>query len=150
MASSKQKAVERNRARHKAGEGESDLATVAEAMGVKPKEAPAKVEPTKTTAEVTAETKVRGGPSIRGLITKMVGQGKSTAEITEAIKEQFPNSRAAAIPSKHISFYRSRMKKDNPASVPETGAVKPPTTVVAKKGAAKKAVATGAPAEAAE
>lgn len=142
MASSKQKAVERNRGRHRAAQGESDLSTVAEAMGVSPKQpAIPPVAPPKS-AEVTAQTKVRGGPSIRGLITGMVAQGRSNAEITEAVVAQFPTSQAAAKPSKHISFYRSKLKAKDPTAVPAASKA-PPVVVTAKAGAAKQQVVAG-------
>lgn len=145
MASSKQKAVERNRVNQankvagsiapKPGDTRTVVRTAAGSG------APEKV---KTPVEVTEKTKVRGGPSIRGLITGMIAKGKSTAEITEAVKEQFPTSQAAALPSKHISFYRSRMKKKDPSSVPAkaTAAEVPVPVVTAKKGSVKKGTPT--------
>lgn len=96
-------------------------------------------EGTPTSAELTTKTKVRG-KSIRSTINAMIAEGKSTEQISEVIVREFPDSRAAALPNKHISFYRSRMRKADPSSVPaSTPAEKQATTVTisAKKGAAK-------------
>jgi hypothetical protein len=67
---------------------------------------PAKDQPT---AAEQGGVKTRP-PSIRSTINRMLDDGKSTAEITEVLKAQFPNSKAAAKSSKHIAFYRSQRK----------------------------------------
>ena len=50
--------------------------------------------------------------SIRNLIRSMITGGSSTAEITSAVQEKFPTSMAAQKAGKHISFYRSQLKKE--------------------------------------
>jgi hypothetical protein len=49
--------------------------------------------------------------SVRKLINGMLQAGRSTKEIEAALKEQFPNTMAAAKSSKHISHYRCLLKK---------------------------------------
>jgi hypothetical protein len=63
------------------------------------------------TTDVATET-VTGPKSIRQLIMGSILAGKPTKEIAEAVKAAFPNSAAAAKSTKHIAWYRSRMKKD--------------------------------------
>lgn len=110
------------------------------------KAAIAEPETTPEGPQLTAATKVRG-KSIRQLITGMIAQGKSTDEITEAVKADFPDSAAAAKPTKHIAFYRSRMKKAAGQPMQATGkkAATPaveapaPVAVTAEKGSGKRA-----------
>lgn len=51
-------------------------------------------------------------PSIRSLITSMLAEGKTTADIAVAVQAQFPSSQAAAKSTKHISFYRCLANKE--------------------------------------
>lgn len=53
-------------------------------------------------------------PSIRSTIMEMINEGKSNPEIAQVLAEKFPGTQAALKASKHISFYRSRMKKGAP------------------------------------
>jgi ribosomal protein L11 methylase PrmA len=50
--------------------------------------------------------------SIRQLIMSGILAGKPTKEIAAAVQAEFPTSAAAAKSTKHIAWYRSRMKKD--------------------------------------
>jgi len=49
--------------------------------------------------------------SIRQTIVACLGEGMETAKIAEVLKEQFPDSAAAAKSGKHIAFYKSQLKK---------------------------------------
>lgn len=87
----------------------------------KAKPAPA---PAATVAAAPAEAPAEKTPapkqkSIRNTIMSMLQAGKSTKEISDVVQAEFPGTKAAEKPSKHISFYRSRMKT---AGKPETSA----------------------------
>ena len=57
--------------------------------------------------------------SIRQLIRTEIQAGRSTEEITARLTELFPKSMAAQKPGKHISFYRSQLKKEARAASQE-------------------------------
>lgn len=62
---------------------------------------------------IPAETNGKGNAkSIRSLIMGMLLENRPTPEIAAALREQFPQSAAAAKSAKHISFYRSLMRKE--------------------------------------
>lgn len=126
MASSRQKALER--ARSRGGESKATVATT-EVTVTSKEQAPL--------PEVTTKTKVRGGPSIRGTITQLLKEGKSTTEISDVIKAQFPNSQAAQLPTKHIAFYRSRLKKEGAKAATAAEFAAPPKTLAATRGSAR-------------
>jgi len=48
--------------------------------------------------------------SVRQIVRAGLEAGLSTAQIAEQIKAAHPNTRAAAIPNKHIGWYKSKMK----------------------------------------
>lgn len=76
---------------------------------------------TETTETGTSPDGVGNGAapkSIRQLIMGSILAGKPTKEIAEAVKAAFPNSQAAAKSTKHIAWYRSRMKKDGQLKAP--------------------------------
>lgn len=138
MPSTKQKAIARNRARPPQRQQASQVQQV-EAQAEEP-----------TTPELTAQTKVRAAPSIRQTITTMVAAGRSNAEITDILKEQFPGTKAAEKASRHISFYRSHLNKARKAQgeaplkagrAPE--AAPTPAVVTAKRGASQAAPKDG-------
>lgn len=78
-----------------------------------------------TPAAVIAEQETFNAPvvategthkSIRSLIMAGITVGRSTKEIAADVQAQFPNTQAAAKSTKHIAWYRSRMKKDAKAA----------------------------------
>ena len=137
MPSSKQKAIQRNRDGANAKKA-AKAAPVAEAAV---KEVPAEKAAETATPQITNKTRVRGGPSIRKLINTLLAEGKSTDEIGERLQEDFPGTQAALKYKKHVSFYRSKMRKEQPGLLPDAGAKadEPTTVVTAKKGVAKSA-----------
>ncbi len=62
--------------------------------------------------------------SIRQLIMTSIIAGKTTKEIAVELAAKHPDSAAAKKSSKHIGWYRARMKKDGmlPAATEETTA----------------------------
>lgn len=67
-------------------------------------------------AATTPETKVTEPmdkpKSIRSLIMSAILAGKPTKEIAAEVQAHFPGTAAATKSTKHIAWYRSRMKKD--------------------------------------
>lgn len=59
-----------------------------------------------------AETNAAAPKSIRSLIMSGILAGKTTKELTVEVQAHFPGTAAAAKSTKHIAWYRSRMKKD--------------------------------------
>ncbi len=50
--------------------------------------------------------------SIRQTVMGMILAGKSTKDIGEVLQAKFPDSAAAKKVSKHVGWYRARMKKE--------------------------------------
>lgn len=85
-------------------------APVENATVTEPTEVVAAPETVETTVETPAPV-VAPATSIRKTINTMLADGKSTKEITAVIQTLFPNSQAAAKPTKHIAHYRCLRKR---------------------------------------
>lgn len=108
-------ALKRMKSQQKLSKKASPAEAAAEAAD---KELAEKVEPparTKKGTEIpdtTGENGTRRDISIRGIIITMLKANKSTKEITDVVRDKFPKSAAAKKPSKHIAFYRAKLKKE--------------------------------------
>jgi hypothetical protein len=118
MPNAAKRAEIKNRSANKTAGGTQTAAASAKTPS-KAKASPAEAAAEAADKELGEKVQKPKAPSIRNTIITMLTENKSTKEITDVLQSQFPGTKAAEKPSKHIAFYRSRMKKDAAAPAAE-------------------------------